>query len=40
MNLNRLGVPRGGWKQTGSGREESPYELLNYTRIKNVSLRW
>ena len=35
-----LGVPYGGWKQSGSGREECFEELLSYTRIKNVNLRW
>ena len=35
-----LGAPYGGWKHSGSGREESLDELLSYTRIKNVNLRW
>ena len=35
-----LGAPYGGWKQSGSGREECLEELLSYTRIKNVNLRW
>ena len=35
-----LGAPHGGWKHSGSGREESLDELLSYTRIKNVNLRW
>ena len=35
-----LGAPYGGWKQSGSGREECFDELLSYTRIKNVNLRW
>ena len=35
-----LGAPYGGWKHSGAGREESLDELLSYTRIKNVNLRW
>ena len=35
-----LGAPCGGWKHSGSGHEESLDELLSYTRIKNVNLRW
>ena len=35
-----IGVPYGGWKQSGVGREECFEELLSYTRIKNVNLRW
>ncbi len=35
-----IGAPYGGWKQSGSGREECMEELLSYTRIKNVNLRW
>ena len=35
-----LGAPYGGWKHSGSGREESLDELPSYTRIKNVNLRW
>ena len=35
-----LGAPYGGWKHSGSGREECLDELLSYTRIKNVNLRW
>ena len=34
------GAPYGGWKHSGAGREESLDELLSYTRIKNVNLRW
>ena len=40
MYMNRLGAPYGGWKHSGSGREENLDELLSYTRIKNVNLRW
>ena len=35
-----IGVPYGGWKQSGAGREECFEELQSYTRIKNVNLRW
>ncbi len=35
-----LGAPYGGWKQSGLGQEESLEELLSYTRVKNVNLRW
>lgn len=35
-----LGAPYGGWKQSGIGREETLEELLSYTRVKNVNMRW
>jgi len=35
-----LGAPYGGWKQSGIGQEECFDELLSYTQIKNVNLRW
>ena len=35
-----LGAPYGGWKQSGIGREECFEELLSYTRIKNINMRW
>jgi betaine-aldehyde dehydrogenase len=35
-----LGAPYGGWKQSGIGREECLEELLSYTRIKNINMRW
>jgi len=35
-----LGAPYGGWKQSGIGKEESFEELLSYTRVKNVNMRW
>jgi len=35
-----LGAPYGGWKQSGIGTEECFDELLSYTQIKNVNLRW
>ena len=35
-----LGEPYGGWKQSGLGVEECFEELLSYTRVKNVNMRW
>ena len=35
-----LGAPYGGWKQSGIGKEESFEELLSYTRVKNIHMRW
>ena len=35
-----LGAPYGGWKQSGHGQEECLDELLSYTRIKNINMRW
>ena len=35
-----LGAPYGGWKQSGIGQEECFDELLSYTRIKNVNMKW
>ena len=35
-----LGAPYGGWKQSGIGVEESFEELLSYTRVKNINMRW
>jgi betaine-aldehyde dehydrogenase len=35
-----LGAPYGGWKHSGVGQEECFDELLSYTRIKNVNMRW
>ncbi len=35
-----LGAPYGGWKCSGIGQEECLDELLSYTRIKNINLRW
>jgi betaine-aldehyde dehydrogenase len=35
-----LGAPYGGWKQSGIGQEECFDELLSYTQIKNVNMRW
>lgn len=35
-----LGAPYGGWKLSGIGREECLDELISYSRIKNINLRW
>ena len=35
-----LGAPYGGWKQSGLGKEECLEELLSYTRVKNINMRW
>ena len=35
-----LGAPYGGWKQSGLDREECFDELLSYTQVKNINLRW
>jgi betaine-aldehyde dehydrogenase len=35
-----LGAPYGGWKASGLGVEECFDELLSYTQIKNIHLRW
>ncbi|MEE8350971.1 MAG: aldehyde dehydrogenase family protein, partial [Rhodospirillales bacterium] len=39
-NGRYLGAPYGGWKQSGFGQEECFDELLSYTLIKNVNMRW
>ena len=35
-----LGAPYGGWKSSGLGQEECLDELLSYTRIKNINMKW
>jgi len=35
-----IGAPYGGWKQSGIGEEESFEEILSYTQVKNINLRW
>jgi betaine-aldehyde dehydrogenase len=35
-----LGAPYGGWKQSGLGVEENFDELLSYTQVKNIHMRW
>jgi len=39
-NGRYLGAPYGGWKASGIGQEECFDELLSYTRIKNINMRW
>ncbi len=39
-NGRYIGAPYGGWKQSGLGQEECFEELLSYTQIKNINLRW
>jgi betaine-aldehyde dehydrogenase len=34
-----LGMPFGGWKQSGLGEEESLGELLSYTRVKAINIK-
>ena len=34
------GAPYGGWKNSGVGREEGIEELLSYTQVKNVNVRF
>jgi betaine-aldehyde dehydrogenase len=35
-----IGAPYGGWKQSGIGVEECFEEILSYTQIKNINMRW
>lgn len=35
-----LGAPYGGWKSSGLGVEETFEELVSYTQIKNIHMRW
>ena len=35
-----VGAPYGGWKQSGIGEEECFDEILSYTQIKNINMRW
>jgi betaine-aldehyde dehydrogenase len=39
-NGRYLGAPYGGWKQSGIGEEECFDEMLSYTQIKNINMRW
>ncbi len=34
------GTPYGGYKDSGIGREESLEELLSYTQVKNVNVKF
>jgi betaine-aldehyde dehydrogenase len=35
-----IGAPYGGWKQSGIGEEECFDEILSYTQVKNINMRW
>jgi betaine-aldehyde dehydrogenase len=39
-NGRYIGAPYGGWKQSGIGAEECLDEILSYTQIKNINMRW
>ena len=39
-NGRYVGAPYGGWKQSGIGEEECFDEILSYTQVKNVNMRW
>ena len=39
-NGRYLGAPYGGWKSSGLGVEENFDELLSYTQLKNIHMRW
>ncbi len=39
-NGRYIGAPYGGWKQSGIGEEECFDEILSYTQIKNINMRW
>jgi betaine-aldehyde dehydrogenase len=39
-NGRYIGAPYGGWKQSGIGEEECFDEILSYTQVKNINLRW
>jgi betaine-aldehyde dehydrogenase len=39
-NGRYIGAPYGGWKQSGIGQEECFDEILSYTQIKNINMRW
>ena len=39
-NGRYLGAPYGGWKASGLGVEECFDELLSYTQVKNIHMRW
>jgi betaine-aldehyde dehydrogenase len=39
-NGRYIGAPYGGWKQSGIGEEECFEEILSYTQVKNINLRW
>ena len=35
-----IGAPYGGWKQSGTGEEECFDEILSYTQVKNINMKW
>jgi betaine-aldehyde dehydrogenase len=39
-NGRYMGAPYGGWKQSGLGEEECFDEVLSYTQVKNINMRW
>ena len=39
-NGRYLGAPYGGWKSSGLGVEETFEEMLSYTQVKNIHMRW
>ncbi|HRY06162.1 MAG TPA: aldehyde dehydrogenase family protein [Hyphomicrobiaceae bacterium] len=39
-NGRYVGAPYGGWKQSGIGEEECFDEIVSYTQIKNINMRW
>ena len=39
-NGRYLGAPYGGWKQSGLGVEETFEEMVSYTQVKNIHMRW
>ena len=39
-NGRYIGAPYGGWKQSGIGEEECFDEMLSYTQVKNINMRW
>jgi betaine-aldehyde dehydrogenase len=39
-NGRYIGAPYGGWKQSGIGEEECFDEIVSYTRVKNINMRW
>ena len=39
VGAHYLGMPFGGYKQSGMGREETAEELLDFTRVKSVNIR-
>ncbi len=40
VSIHYVGVPFGGYKQSGFGKEEAFEEMIACTRVKNVSLRF